>query len=89
MEKNINKVLSKIAKKQVCLWIKRFKKLKILSFVKFDESVDVDVNLGIDPTKGEQVVRGSVVLPHGTRQKSKVLVFAKGEACRSSKRGRS
>jgi large subunit ribosomal protein L1 len=52
---------------------------KELAFVKFDESVDVHINLGIDPTKGDQVVRGSVVLPHGKGKKVKVLVFAKGE----------
>jgi len=54
-------------------------KVKDLSFVKFDESVDVHVNLGIDPTKGDQVVRGSVLLPHGRGRKVKVLVFAKGD----------
>jgi len=47
--------------------------------VKFDESVDVDVVLGIDPTKGEQNVRGAVLLPHGTGKKVRVVVFAKGE----------
>lgn len=46
---------------------------------KFDESVDVDVVLGIDAAKGEQTVRGSVLLPHGTGKKMRVLVFAKGE----------
>ena len=46
---------------------------------KFDESVDVDVVLGIDPSKGEQTVRGSVLLPNGTGKKVKVLVFAKGD----------
>ncbi len=45
----------------------------------FDESVDVDIVLGIDPSKGEQVVRGSVLLPHGTGKKVRVLAFAKGE----------
>lgn len=55
------------------------KKLKDLSFAKFDESVDVDINLGIDASKGEQVVRGAVSLPHGTGRKATVLVFAKGE----------
>ncbi len=54
-------------------------KIKELAFTKFDESVDVDVNLSIDPTKGEQVVRGSVVLPHGRGKTVKVLVFAKGD----------
>lgn len=46
---------------------------------KFDESVDVDVVLGIDAAKGEQTVRGSVLLPHGTGKKMRVVVFAKGE----------
>ena len=46
---------------------------------KFDESVDVDVVLGIDAAKGEQTVRGSVLLPHGTGRKMRVVVFAKGE----------
>lgn len=54
-------------------------KVKNLSFVKFDESVDVSVNLGIDPSKSDQVVRGSAMLPHGTGKKSRVIVFAKGE----------
>jgi len=55
-------------------------KLKSLSYAKFDESVDVDVNLGIDATKGDQVVRGGVVLPHGTGRKVRIVVFARGEA---------
>lgn len=49
------------------------------AYAKFDESVDADVVLGIDPTKGEQAVRGSVLLPHGTGKTVRVLVFAKGE----------
>lgn len=49
------------------------------SHVKFDESVDVDMVLGIDASKGEQTVRGSVLLPYGTGKKVKVLAFAKGE----------
>ncbi|MCB9492952.1 MAG: 50S ribosomal protein L1 [Epsilonproteobacteria bacterium] len=46
---------------------------------KFDESVDADIVLGIDPTKGEQTVRSSVLLPHGTGKQVRVVVFAKGE----------
>ena len=49
------------------------------SFVKFDESVDIAVNLGVDPRKADQNIRGSVVLPKGTGKKFRVLVFAKGE----------
>jgi large subunit ribosomal protein L1 len=46
---------------------------------KFDESVDVDIVLGIDPTRGEQTVRSSVLLPHGTGKKVRVIAFVKGE----------
>ncbi|MCK5419146.1 MAG: 50S ribosomal protein L1 [Desulfobacterales bacterium] len=49
------------------------------SFAKFDETVDVAVRLGVDPRHADQMVRGSVVLPHGTGKKMKILVFAKGE----------
>ncbi len=45
----------------------------------FDESVDAAVALGIDASKGEQTVRGSVLLPHGTGKNVRVLVFAKGD----------
>ncbi len=55
-----------------------FQKVKELAFVKFDESVDVSVNLGIDASKGEQVVRGSAILPHGSGKRTTVLVFAEG-----------
>lgn len=46
---------------------------------KFDESVDVDIVLGIDPAKGEQNVRGAVLLPHGTGKKVRVAAFVKGD----------
>jgi large subunit ribosomal protein L1 len=53
--------------------------VKESSYAKFDETVDVAFNLGIDPKKSDQMVKGSVVLPHGIGKKVKVLVFAKGE----------
>ena len=46
---------------------------------KFDETVELAVRLGVDPKRADQVVRGTVVLPHGTGKAVKVLVFAKGE----------
>ena len=52
--------------------------LKGLPKVKFSESVDVAVNLGVDPRKSDQVVRGSTVLPHGTGKTVRVAVFAQG-----------
>lgn len=54
-------------------------RVKELAYAKFDESVDVNVNVGIDPSKGDQVVRGSVLLPHGTGKLVKIAVFAKGD----------
>src|SRR5512144_353299 len=46
---------------------------------KFDETVDLAIKLGVDPKQADQMVRGTVVLPHGTGKKVKILVFAKGE----------
>lgn len=53
--------------------------VKSASYVKFDETVDLALNLGVDPRKSDQMVRGTVVLPHGTGKSVRVLVFAKGE----------
>lgn len=52
--------------------------LKALSTVKFTESVDVSVNLGVDPRKSDQVVRGATVLPNGTGKTVRVAVFTQG-----------
>ncbi|HIC91113.1 MAG TPA: 50S ribosomal protein L1 [Syntrophaceae bacterium] len=49
------------------------------SFAKFDETIDLAIRLGVDPKHADQIVRGAVVLPHGTGRPVKVLVFAKGE----------
>ncbi|MGD9200499.1 MAG: 50S ribosomal protein L1 [Chitinispirillia bacterium] len=52
--------------------------LKSTSFVKFDESVDIAVNLGVDPRKSDQVVRSAVVLPNGLGKTVSVMAFAQG-----------
>lgn len=83
--KNYRKALESCGEKEVFSSKDALAKVKSLSFVKFDESVDVDVVLGIDPTKGEQVVRGAVSLPHGTGKKVKIAVFAKGDAADQAK----
>ena len=54
------------------------KLVKEVASAKFDETVDVAVNLGVDPRKSDQVVRGSTVLPHGTGKSVRVAVFADG-----------
>ena len=53
--------------------------IKELSSVKFDETVDICVRLGVDPRKADQMVRGAVVLPNGLGKTIRVAVFAKGE----------
>jgi large subunit ribosomal protein L1 len=61
------------------------KMVKQAATAKFDESVDVAVNLGIDPKKSDQTVRGSVVLPSGTGKKVRVAVFAQGDKAQAAK----
>jgi large subunit ribosomal protein L1 len=53
--------------------------LKNAPITKFDESVDLAVNLGVDPKHADQMVRGGIVLPHGTGKTMRILVFAKGD----------
>ncbi|MCD6489141.1 MAG: 50S ribosomal protein L1 [Thermodesulfobacterium sp.] len=55
------------------------------AYANFDETIEVAVNLGVDPRHADQMVRGSVVLPHGTGKSVKVLVFAKGEKAKEAK----
>lgn len=59
--------------------------LKDVSSVKFDEGVDVSVNLGVDPKKSDQNVRGSTVLPNGTGKTVRVAVFADGDKAEAAK----
>lgn len=59
--------------------------VKETATAKFDESIDVAVNLGVDPRKSDQVVRGSVVLPSGTGKSVRVAVFAQGEKAETAK----
>ncbi len=59
--------------------------LKEISAVKFDESVDVAVNLGVDARKSDQQVRGSTVLPKGTGKTVRIAVFAQGENAKTAK----
>ncbi len=59
--------------------IPALEKVKSLASTKFDETVDVAFNLGVDPRHGDQMVRGVTTLPHGTGKSRKVLVFAKGQ----------
>src|SRR5712691_8637873 len=65
--------------------IEAMKLVKETATSKFDEAIDVAVNLGIDAKKGDQTVRGSVVLPAGTGKKVRVAVFAAGDKAAAAK----
>ena len=75
----------KIAARQTIERLKRYtlqeglQTILASSYTKFDESVDLAVNLGVDPRHADQMVRGTCVLPHGTGKTVRVLVFVKGE----------
>ena len=58
--------------------------VKATAFAKFDESVDVAVHLGVDPRHADQIVRGTVVLPHGTGKSIRVLVLAQGDKAKDA-----
>jgi len=61
------------------------KLVKESAYAKFDETVELAVRLGVNPKYADQMVRGAIVLPHGTGQKVRVLVFAKGDKEREAR----
>src|SRR2546425_2410771 len=63
----------KYSVEEACLLVKK------AAVAKFDETVDLAVRLGVNPKHADQMVRGAIVLPHGTGQSLRVAVFAKGE----------
>lgn len=79
MGKKFEAASEKIEKGKEYILEEAINKVKELSHTKFDETVDLAINLGVDPRKSDQMVRGTVVLPHGTGKTLRVLVFAKGE----------
>ena len=79
MGKKMNAASEKVEKGKEYPLEEAIQRVKELAYAKFDESVDLTFNLGVDPRKSDQMVRGTVVLPHGTGKQLRVLVFAKGE----------
>ena len=59
--------------------------LKSFSATKFDQSVEIAMRLGVDPKQADQIVRGSLVLPHGIGKSQRVIVFAKGDLADAAK----
>lgn len=76
--KNRKNVLEKIEKRPYEL-SEAIALLKEVSFTKFDQTLEIAMNLGVDPKHADQMVRGTVVLPHGTGKSLRILVFAAGE----------
>ena len=80
LTKNQKLALEKIEAGKIYTLKEAAEKIKEITFTKFDASFDIDVRLGVDPRKANQMVRGVVSLPHGTGKQVRVLVLVAGEA---------
>lgn len=85
MSKRNKAIAEKIDKEKVYALEDALALLKEVSTVKFNESVDISVNLGVDPKKSDQVVRGATVLPNGTGKTVRVAVFTDGDNATAAK----
>ena len=85
MTKRMKMITEKVEEGRQYAATEAFSLLKELSSVKFNESVDVSINLGVDPRKSDQVVRGSTVLPNGTGKDVRVAVFTQGDNAEAAK----
>ena len=85
LSKRVKELRTKINRSKLFGAEEAFQLLKDLSSVKFVESVDVSVNLGVDPRKSDQVVRGSSVLPNGLGKQVRVAVFTQGANAEAAK----
>jgi large subunit ribosomal protein L1 len=83
--KRMQAALAKIDRTRLYPLDEAVRLVKETASAKFDESVDVAVNLGVDPKKSDQTVRGTAVLPHGTGKRVRVAVFAEGAAAEAAK----
>ena len=80
LTKNQKLALEKIEAGKTYTLAEAVQKVKEITFTKFDASLDIDVRLGVDPRKANQMVRGVVTLPHGTGKQVKVLVLCNPDA---------
>jgi large subunit ribosomal protein L1 len=77
--KKYQEMMNKIDKTKSYTALEAVDLLKATRYAKFDETVEVAVNLGVNPRHADQMVRGAVVFPHGLGKTTKVVVFAKGD----------
>ncbi|WP_038033530.1 50S ribosomal protein L1 [Thermopetrobacter sp. TC1] len=83
--KRLRKIYEKVDRRKVYSLDEAIKLLKETASAKFDETVEVAMNLGVDPRHADQMVRGVVQLPAGTGKEMRVAVFAKGEKAEEAK----
>lgn len=83
--KRIRNILQKVDVTKIYSVEEAVKILKQNTTLKFDETLDVSVRLGVNPQHSDQIVRGVAALPHGTGKKVKIAVFAKGEKAKEAK----
>jgi len=84
LSKRQKAILEKVELQKLYAASEAFALVKELATVKFSESVDVAINLGVDPRKSDQVVRGSCLLPNGSGKSVRVAVFAQGPAAEAA-----
>jgi large subunit ribosomal protein L1 len=84
LSKRAKAINEKIDKEKIYSLEEALTLLKEVSTVKFNESVDISVNLGVDPKKSDQVVRGATVLPNGTGKEVRVAVFTDGDNAKAA-----
>jgi large subunit ribosomal protein L1 len=83
--KRLRVIREKMVEGELPPLVEALSKVKEFASAKFDESIDISVNLGVDPRKSDQVVRGSTLLPHGSGKKVRVALFAEGSDAEAGK----
>ena len=76
--KRLRAIREKMVEGELAPLAEALSKVKEFASAKFDESIDISVNLGVDPRKSDQVVRGSTLLPHGSGKTIRIALFAEG-----------
>ena len=84
MSKRFNKAVEGVDRKKLYKLDEAIKMVRERAKAKFDETIEIAMNLGVDPKHADQMVRGTVVLPHGLGKSKKVLVIASGEKVREA-----
>lgn len=86
LTKNQKAIVAKVDRNKLYAVEEAVKLLGECATAKFDESVEIAMNLGVDPRHADQMVRGTVALPHGTGKTVRIAVFAKGEAAEAAEK---